>query len=152
MEFLSMDPATRELTLNTCAIPKPKENDVLIRVVYSGICGTDLHILDVKNFFLWITKINDWYLKGSFPAKTDSPLILGHEFVGTVQAVGSEVKTFKIGDKVAVNPNNGCNKCNFCHRGTYHYCKEGGLNSTIGIFRNGGWATHASVHESQVLF
>lgn len=89
--------------------------------------------------------------QGSFPAKNDGPLILGHEFVGTVELVGSEAKTFQIGAKVAVNPNNGCNNCDFCHRGTYHYCRKGGLNSTIGIFRNGGWTTHAIVPENQVL-
>lgn len=91
-------------------------------------------------------------MKGSFPAKNDSPLTLGHEFVGTIESVGGEATTFKIGTKVAVNPNNGCNNCDFCHRGTYHYCKKGGLNSTIGIFRNGGWATHAIVPDNQVLF
>lgn len=90
-------------------------------------------------------------MKGSFPAKNDSPLTLGHEFVGTIESVGDAVKTFKIGANVAVNPNSGCNNCDVCHRGTYHYCKKGGLNSTIGIFRNGGWATHAIVPENQVL-
>jgi len=48
MDFLSMDPVTKELTLNSCDIPKPKGNEVLIRVAYSGICGSDLHILDVR--------------------------------------------------------------------------------------------------------
>ncbi len=48
MEFLSLDHITKELTLNRSDIPTPKENEVLVRVVYSGICGTDLHILDVR--------------------------------------------------------------------------------------------------------
>lgn len=48
MDFLSLDPVTKELSLNTSDIPKPKESEVLIRVAYSGICGTDLHILDVS--------------------------------------------------------------------------------------------------------
>jgi 2-desacetyl-2-hydroxyethyl bacteriochlorophyllide A dehydrogenase len=133
MEFLSFHNVTKELTLNKCAIPKPTGHEVLIRVAYSGICGTDLHILD-----------------GAFPAKSDSPLTLGHEFVGTVESVGSDVHQFTVGSKVAVNPNNGCNNCDWCHRGTYHYCETGGLRSTIGIFRNGGWATHAIVPDSQV--
>lgn len=88
--------------------------------------------------------------KGEFPAKSDSPLTLGHEFVGTVESVGSDVQQFTVGSKVAVNPNNGCNNCDLCHRGTYHYCEKGGLRSTIGIFRDGGWATHAIVPDSQV--
>lgn len=48
MDYLSVDPVTKQLTLNSCGIPKPKGNEVLIRVAYSGICGTDLHILDVR--------------------------------------------------------------------------------------------------------
>lgn len=48
MEFLSLDPITKELTLNTTVIPKPTGNEVLVRVAFSGICGTDLHILDVR--------------------------------------------------------------------------------------------------------
>lgn len=50
MEFLSFDPTTKELALDSCAIPKPKDDQVLIKVAYSGICGTDLHILDVGKF------------------------------------------------------------------------------------------------------
>lgn len=49
MEFLSFDPRTKKLVLDSCLIPKPKNNEILIRVAYSGICGTDLHILDVCN-------------------------------------------------------------------------------------------------------
>lgn len=48
MEFLSLDPVTKELTLNTTVVPQPKANEILVRVAFSGICGTDLHILDVR--------------------------------------------------------------------------------------------------------
>ncbi|XP_011301827.1 D-arabinitol dehydrogenase 1 [Fopius arisanus] len=133
MEFLSFNPSTKQLMLDSCAIPKPKEDEVLIKVAFSGICGTDLHILE-----------------GSFPAKKDGCLTLGHEFSGTIEALGGAVKTLKIGQKVAVDPNSGCNKCSFCHNGKYHFCENGGINNTIGIFRNGGWATHAVVPETQV--
>lgn len=60
------------------------------------------------------------------------------------------MKTFKVGDKVAVDPNSGCGICKFCHNGNYHYCLRGGIHNTIGIFRNGGWSTHTLVPESQV--
>lgn len=57
MEFLSLDPVSKKLSLDSCAIPKPKSNEILIRVAYSGICGTDLHILDVRIIlFLWLDK------------------------------------------------------------------------------------------------
>ncbi|XP_016844442.1 D-arabinitol dehydrogenase 1 isoform X2 [Nasonia vitripennis] len=133
MESLSFDASRKSLTLQKASIPKPKDDEVLIRVAYSGICGTDLHILE-----------------GTFPCKQNEPLIPGHEFCGTVEAVGVSVKNFKVGQRVTVDPNSGCSMCDDCHVGCYHLCVNGGVNSTIGIFRNGGWATHCCVPEVQV--
>ncbi|KOC67685.1 Sorbitol dehydrogenase [Habropoda laboriosa] len=133
MEFLSFDVKNLTLSLRKAEIPKPGPNDVRIKVAYCGICGTDLHILE-----------------GAFPCKKEGFLTLGHEFSGTVDAVGTSVKTVKVGEKVAVDPNSGCNTCNFCHSGTYQFCSAGGINSTIGIYKDGGFATHAIVPESQV--
>ncbi|XP_072758255.1 sorbitol dehydrogenase-like [Anoplolepis gracilipes] len=133
MEYLSFDLSTKSLILkkrNT--LPKPAANEIRIKVAYSGICGTDLHILE-----------------GSFPCKEYEPLTLGHEFVGTIDELGSEVTIFKVGQRVAIDPNNGCNKCDHCHNANYHFCKIG-CTSAIGIFRDGGWATHAIVPETQV--
>lgn len=56
----------------------------------------------------------------------------------------------KVGQRVTVDPNSGCHKCIDCHVGNYHYCGVGGLRNTIGIYQNGGWATHVLVPESQV--
>lgn len=89
-------------------------------------------------------------LQGSFPCKQDGFLTLGHEFVGTIDELGSEVISFKIGQRVAVDPNSGCNKCDHCHNANYQFCPSGGINNTIGIYRNGGWATHVVVPENQV--
>ncbi|XP_076277627.1 D-altritol 5-dehydrogenase [Lasioglossum baleicum] len=133
MEYLSFDATSKTLSLKRAEIPTPKPNEVCVKVAYAGVCGTDLHILE-----------------GSFPCKTEGPLTLGHEFSGVVHAVGSEVTSFKIGQKVVVDPNSGCNKCDCCHVGSYHFCSTGGLNTTIGIYKNGGWATHAVVPDSQV--
>ncbi|XP_043595426.1 D-altritol 5-dehydrogenase-like [Bombus pyrosoma] len=133
MEFLSFDVKNRTLALRRAEIPTPGPNEVRIRVAYSGICGTDLHILE-----------------GSFPCKKEGFLTLGHEFSGTVDAVGSLVKSFKVGQKVAVDPNTGCNTCSHCHDGSYQHCKTGGINSTIGIYKDGGFSTHAIVPETQV--
>lgn len=134
MEYLSFEPSSKTLTLKKSDnVPKPAPDEVRVKVSYSGICGTDLHILE-----------------GSFPCKKNGTLILGHEFVGTIDEVGSNVTVFKIGQRVAVDPNSGCNKCDHCHDANYHYCRLGGINSTIGIYRNGGWATHALVPETQV--
>ncbi|XP_066593309.1 uncharacterized protein [Prorops nasuta] len=133
MEYLSFDLSKKKLELKSCAIPKPGPEEIRMRVSYAGICGTDLHILE-----------------GSFPCKNDGPLILGHEFSGIVEEIGQQVTTIKVGQRVVVDPNSGCNKCNFCHSGSYHFCSHGGINSTIGIYRDGGWATHAVVPETQV--
>ncbi|KAH0953835.1 hypothetical protein HN011_011998 [Eciton burchellii] len=133
MEYLSFDPSSKSLALKRQAVlPKPAANEIRIKVAYSGICGTDLHILE-----------------GSFPCKKDGQVTLGHEFVGIVDELGSEVTSFKIGQRVVVDPNSGCDKCDHCHSANYHFCKFGRVN-TIGIFRNGGWATHAIVPETQV--
>jgi len=71
--------------------------DVLVRVAYCGICGTDLHIYD-----------------GEFPAKF--PLVLGHEFSGVVERTGKGVKSLKVGEYVAVDPNISCGTCYYCRR------------------------------------
>lgn len=52
MEFLSFDVSSKKLAIEKCAIPKPKPNEVLVKVAYSGICGTDIHILDVREVSL----------------------------------------------------------------------------------------------------
>jgi len=64
--------------------------------------------------------------------------------------VGSDVKIFKKGDHVSVDPNSGCRCCHFCHSGQPHFCKAGGINNTIGIFQDGGWANYAKAPVNQV--
>ncbi|XP_047097424.1 D-arabinitol dehydrogenase 1-like [Schistocerca piceifrons] len=132
MEALQFNSKTQTLSLVTEKVPSVKENEVLVKVAYAGVCGTDLHIVE-----------------GSFPC-TDQPVILGHEFSGTVTAVGSKVTNVKVGDKVAVDPNSGCNTCGPCSGGQYHYCSAGGINSTIGIYCNGGWAQYCTAPDTQV--
>ena len=92
-------------------VPKPvivDDTDAIVRVDAVTICGTDLHIL-----------------KGDVPAVTDGR-ILGHEAVGTVEAVGSGVKTVKPGDKVLVSCITSCGACRFCREGRYGQCLGGG--------------------------
>ena len=82
--------------------------DALVRVDTTTICGTDLHIL-----------------KGDVPAVTDGR-ILGHEAVGTVEAVGSGVKTVRVGDRVLVSCITVCGTCRFCRDGHAGQCLGGG--------------------------
>jgi alcohol dehydrogenase len=91
--------------------PKPEianDTDAIVRVDATTICGTDLHIL-----------------KGDVPAVTDGR-ILGHEAVGTVDAVGAGVKTVKVGDRVLVSCITACGACRFCREGRYGQCLGGG--------------------------
>ncbi len=84
------------------------DTDAIVRVDAVTICGTDLHIL-----------------KGDVPAVTDGR-ILGHEAVGTVDAIGSGVKTLKVGDRVLVSCITACGACRFCREGRYGQCIGGG--------------------------
>ena len=92
-------------------MPKPEviaDTDAIVRVDATTICGTDLHIL-----------------KGDVPAVTDGR-ILGHEAVGTVEAVGSGVKTVKVGDRVLVSCISACGTCQYCRDGHAGQCLGGG--------------------------
>jgi alcohol dehydrogenase len=92
-------------------VPEPtilSDTDAIVRVDAVTICGSDLHIL-----------------KGDVPAVTDGR-ILGHEAVGTVEAVGAGVKTVKVGDRVLVSCITSCGACRFCREGRYGQCLGGG--------------------------
>jgi len=84
------------------------DTDAILRVDTVTICGSDLHIL-----------------KGDVPAVTDGR-ILGHEAVGTVEAVGSGVKTIKVGDRLLISCITSCGACRFCREGRYGQCLGGG--------------------------
>ncbi|XP_074026044.1 uncharacterized protein isoform X2 [Leptinotarsa decemlineata] len=108
-------------------IPEIKQSyDVLIKVAYSGICGTDLHIIE-----------------GNFPCVDSEPLTLGHEFSGNVFEVGTGVTNLKKGDNVVVDPNNSCKCCKFCQSGRPQFCT--GTNENLGTFRNGAFAEYILV-------
>ncbi|QKW37039.1 zinc-dependent alcohol dehydrogenase family protein [Actinomadura sp. NAK00032] len=92
-------------------VPEPQiveDGDAVVRVDAVTICGTDLHIL-----------------KGDVPAVTDGR-VLGHEAVGTVEAVGPAVRTVKPGDQVLVSCITACGTCRFCREGRYGQCLGGG--------------------------
>jgi len=114
------------MTLKDVAVPEPVRNQVLIKVAYCGICGTDLHILH-----------------GVYDARF--PLIPGHECSGTVVALGPEVKVLKKGDRITVDPNVGCGSCEFCRKGKAHLCSA---LEPFGVFRNGGFAEYAVIEET----
>ena len=109
--------------------PQPAEGEVLIQVAASGICGTDIHILRGE------------YL-GGYPG------IPGHEFSGTVTQVGGGVTRFRVGDRVAVEPNIPCNNCPECLHNRQNFCRNW---SAVGVTRPGGMAEWVAVPEAQVF-
>ncbi|HDJ89726.1 MAG TPA: alcohol dehydrogenase [Thermoprotei archaeon] len=109
-------------------IPKPGIGEVIVKVGFCGICGTDIHIFD-----------------GEFPVKF--PVIPGHEFSGEVVEIGRGVEGINIGDRVAVNPNIYCKKCFYCKNGMIHFCKNW---KAIGIHRPGAYSEYVAVPEENI--
>lgn len=109
--------------VTTIPDPTPGPHDVVIDVAASGICGTDLHILD-----------------GEF--SDTFPIVPGHEFAGEIVAVGADVTTFRIGDQVGVNPSFICYECRYCRKGLTNLCEVAG---GYGTSFNGGAAEFAVV-------
>lgn len=120
-----------DMRVEESPMPKVGKEDVLIQVKACGICGTDVHIYEGD--------------KGA--AEVTPPTILGHEFSGVVADVGSSVTNVKVGDRVCIDPNCYCGKCDFCRNGIAHYCTDMiGYGTTV----NGGFAEYCSVNQRQV--
>src|SRR4030042_6932132 len=113
-------------------VPEPeiKDSDVLIKVTYATICGTDQHIFS-----------------GEFHPRTKLPLIPGHEFTGVVEKTGKDVRNIRPVEKVVVDPIIWCGNCDACKVGHYPACSSLKL---IGIDLNGGFAEYISVPEKMV--
>ena len=90
-------------------IPVPKDNEVLVKLEYVGICGSDLHYYETG-------AIGDYVV--------EPPFVLGHEPGGTVVEVGRNVKHLKAGDRVALEPGKTCGHCEFCKTGNYNLCPD----------------------------
>ena len=101
--------------------PDPKAGEVLIKVSRCGICGTDSHIF-----------------RGNFPAP-NLPLIIGHEFAGTVAAIGAGVKNVKPGDKATADINIACGTCWFCRHHQKLFCPQ---VRQLGVHDAGGMADY----------
>ena len=90
-------------------IPVPADNEVLVKVEYVGICGSDLHYYEsgrIGNFIV------------------EPPFVLGHEAGGTVVEVGAGVTNLKAGDRVALEPGKTCGHCEHCKGGKYNLCED----------------------------
>lgn len=115
-------------------IEKPviKDDEVLLKVMACGICGTDVHIFHGD--------------EGA--AATPPGTVLGHEFAGIIEEVGSAVKGFQVGDRVCVDPNKLCNECYYCKSGLGHFCESMiGIGTTV----HGGFSEYCAVPQSQLF-
>lgn len=108
------------------------DDEVLIRVAYCGVCGTDVHIYNAEG--------------GAFAVTP--PLIPGHEFSGVIEKVGSGVKGLKVGDHVSGDPNIMCGKCYFCRNRLEHFCTN---NIGVGTTVDGGFAEYVAMKASHVF-
>ena len=122
MKALAKSRRERGLWLEDVPEPEYGINDVLIRVRYTGICGTDVHIYD------W----DEWAQK-TIPV----PMVIGHEFVGEIVEVGSNVNDFHPGDIVSGEGHVTCGRCRNCLAGRRHLCA---FTSGVGVNRPGAFA------------
>ena len=119
-----------DLRIEQIAVPQIKENEVLVKVAYCGVCGTDVHIFEGD--------------KGC--AEVHPPIVLGHEFSGIVAEVGAAVQGRKAGDRVNVDPNVLCESCKYCLSAKGHFCEH---MTGIGTMVNGGFAEYVAVPAKQ---
>jgi 2-desacetyl-2-hydroxyethyl bacteriochlorophyllide A dehydrogenase len=122
-------PEPNKWEVKDIAKPEPSENDVLIKVMACGICGTDIHIFKGRYF-------------------GDYPVIPGHEFSGIVEKTGRNVTKFEKGNRVAVEPNISCDNCYNCLNKRQQFC----LNwKAVGVTNPGGMAQYVIVPEKNVF-
>ena len=133
MKALVKQKPEKGIWMEEVPMPKVRPNDVLIKIRKAAICGTDLHI------YKW----DEWAQKTIQP-----PVIIGHEYMGTVVEVGSEVDRVKVGERVTVEGHISCGFCRNCRRGRQHICDH---TVGIGVHRDGGFAEYISVPDKNVL-
>lgn len=122
----------RDIRLTEVPEPTPQSNEILIKVAYAGICGSDLNR----------------YHYGSHPWPPG--FIMGHEFCGEVAALGSGVTTWEVGQRVVVEPTLYCGTCFYCQQGTQNRCVEFVTRGITGSGTDGGFADYVAVPAYQL--
>ncbi len=122
-----------DLRIETRPVPTVEPNDVAVDVAFCGICGTDLHYWDGWTFDAWLQNY-------------DQPWVPGHEFTGTVAAVGSAAPNLQVGDRVVVEPRTPCQACVPCRKGLTNFCRD-----MRGMRGSGAWAEYTVVDYRNVV-
>ena len=132
MKALVKSKAEPGLWLEEVPVPKVGVNDVLIEVLRTGICGTDVHIYN------W-----DAWAQRTVPV----PMVVGHEFVGRIVETGSNVSDFRVDDVVSGEGHVVCGRCRNCLAGRRHLCMD---TSGIGVNRPGAYAEYLALPMTNV--
>ncbi|KDQ60164.1 hypothetical protein JAAARDRAFT_152717 [Jaapia argillacea MUCL 33604] len=120
--------AAEQFDVRRVPIPKINDDQVLVKVSYCGVCGTDAHVH-----------------VGEFGAKF--PLIPGHEITGTIVSIGKHVEDFAVGDRCVADPGILCEKCSYCRRGQHVLCEN---FKGAGVHVNGGFAEYIAFDAKKV--
>ena len=119
---------TSDLQFEDITIPEPKDDEIRVKILASSVCHTDLHIIE-----------------GDLPLKK-SPIIPGHEIIGTIDKIGKNITQHKVGQRVGVAwLNNACLKCKFCKQGLENLCPNAQFT---GYDNDGGYAEYVVVPET----
>jgi propanol-preferring alcohol dehydrogenase len=118
-----------KLIIDEIPIEEPKDNEVQVKIMACGICGSDLHLLH-------------GFLK---PLK--NPIIPGHESSGIIEKVGMNVTNYKKGDRVVISAGTSCGKCEFCKNKRENLCEEVGV---LGFNRDGSFAQYINIPASNI--
>lgn len=121
-----------EANLEELPKPKPGFGEVLLQVAACGVCGSDLHAYRSDRGYEWM----------------EPPTVLGHEFAGTVEAVGRGVDRVRPGDRVVAIAIQGCGSCHTCGVGSTHLCPQ---RQIIGLNYDGGMSEHVIVGERHLV-
>ena len=133
MRALVKSRAEPGLWMERVPVPEPGPTDVLIRVVKSAICGTDLHIWN------W----DDW-ARATVPV----PMVVGHEFCGRIAEIGPAVTRFRVGQRVSGEGHIVCGACRNCRAGRGHLCRN---TRGVGVHRPGSFAEYLCIPEDNVV-
>lgn len=116
------------LVIEDVPVPQPGSGDAVVRVAMEGICRTD-----------WHTWMGDWSWVGLAPPL---PITMGHELAGDITAVGEEVRSVRVGDRVAVPFHEACGRCVYCRAGRTNLCDA---MEFLGMTHDGGYAEYVRV-------
>lgn len=125
-----------KMEIQDAETPNPKDDEVLIKVEYVGICGSDVHGFEFGPFIP--------------PKDPNQKIGLGHECAGEVVAIGNKVINVKVGDKVNIEPGVPCGKCKFCLEGKYNICPDVDFMATQPNYK--GALTNYLVHPAMMTY